>query len=205
MTEPVDLDPDGYTGTYKLVGGSLCLDFANLVSYRGTPRRHDWLVPPGNLARWARAAGAPTPSGLSTSLEPWVVPRPLERLRESVAGVFLAVAAGQEPDARDLEAIARPAAGALGRRTLRFDGGLARWRADAPTLPETIAADAVRILTDAALIALVRACPGCGWLFLDATRNHRRIWCDSADCGNRARQRRHYERSHVPARRAVAS
>jgi predicted RNA-binding Zn ribbon-like protein len=36
--------------------------------------------------------------------------------------------------------------------------------------------------------------PGCGWLFLDHTRNRSRRWCDPADCGNRARVRAYAER-----------
>jgi predicted RNA-binding Zn ribbon-like protein len=41
---------------------------------------------------------------------------------------------------------------------------------------------------------------GCGWLFLDTTRNHSRRWCSSRDCGNRDRVRRHYTRSRTTAR-----
>jgi len=36
---------------------------------------------------------------------------------------------------------------------------------------------------------------GCGWLFLDTSKNHSRRWCDMNDCGNRAKQRRHYART----------
>ena len=35
---------------------------------------------------------------------------------------------------------------------------------------------------------------GCGWLFIDMSRNHSRRWCDMGDCGNRAKARRHYRR-----------
>ena len=35
---------------------------------------------------------------------------------------------------------------------------------------------------------------GCGWLFLDTSKNRRRRWCDISGCGNRAKQRRHYQR-----------
>jgi predicted RNA-binding Zn ribbon-like protein len=41
---------------------------------------------------------------------------------------------------------------------------------------------------------------GCGWLFLDTTRNHSRRWCSSGDCGNRDRARRHYARNRTTAR-----
>ena len=35
----------------------------------------------------------------------------------------------------------------------------------------------------------------CGWLFLDTSRNHSRRWCSMKDCGNRAKARRHYQRT----------
>ena len=38
---------------------------------------------------------------------------------------------------------------------------------------------------------------GCGWLFLDMSRNRSRRWCDMGDCGNRAKARRHYHRQKV--------
>ena len=46
-------------------------------------------------------------------------------------------------------------------------------------------------------LSALRRCDGdgCGWLFLDTTRNHSRRWCDSLDCGNRARVRA-YARRH---------
>ncbi len=34
----------------------------------------------------------------------------------------------------------------------------------------------------------------CGWLFVDETRNHSRRYCSMKDCGNRAKQRRHWQR-----------
>ncbi len=37
--------------------------------------------------------------------------------------------------------------------------------------------------------------PLCSWVFLDTSRGYRRRWCSSADCGNRARVRRHAART----------
>jgi predicted RNA-binding Zn ribbon-like protein len=34
----------------------------------------------------------------------------------------------------------------------------------------------------------------CSWLFLDRSPARGRRWCSMADCGNRAKARRHYER-----------
>ena len=46
-------------------------------------------------------------------------------------------------------------------------------------------------------LKLVRWCeaPDCEWLFLDRSRNRSRRWCDMTSCGNRAKARRHYERT----------
>ena len=41
---------------------------------------------------------------------------------------------------------------------------------------------------------------GCGWLFLDTSRNRRRRWCTMRGCGNRAKARRFYERMRVEQR-----
>jgi predicted RNA-binding Zn ribbon-like protein len=35
---------------------------------------------------------------------------------------------------------------------------------------------------------------GCGWVFLDMSRNRSRRWCDMEECGNRAKAHRHYKR-----------
>ena len=58
-----------------------------------------------------------------------------------------------------------------------------------------LAVDASDLLTSTDLDR-VRECSGdtCSWLFLDRSRNRSRRWCDMADCGNRAKARRHYSR-----------
>ena len=187
--DPVPLDPGTYAGTYKLIGGSPALDFANLVSYRDTPRAHDWLEPPANLRRWVDAVGLDVPVPASVA--------DLVALREALAAVLLAVADGRDPRGRGLDLIARLAADARARQVLRWDPGdsSAAWRSPDPTLRDLLALDAARLLTDGHLRRRIGACDECRWVYLDTTRNRSRRWCDPADCGNRARQRRHYRRS----------
>jgi predicted RNA-binding Zn ribbon-like protein len=47
-------------------------------------------------------------------------------------------------------------------------------------------------------LAGLRRCPpdagGCGWVFLDHSRNGSRRWCRMADCGTTAKARRLTER-----------
>jgi predicted RNA-binding Zn ribbon-like protein len=188
VARAVDLDPGSYRGTYKLIGGSLSLDFANLVSYRGSDREHDWLDPLTNARRWADAAGLDAPLPRETAR--------LREFRELVARVFMRIAHGDTPAARDVARIGGVAAAVRGRRRLRFPPGApaAEWTDGAPSVLAEVALDAAALLTSTEALRRISACRECGWLFLDATRNRSRRWCDPADCGNRARQRRHYRR-----------
>ncbi|MEV4087683.1 CGNR zinc finger domain-containing protein [Nonomuraea fuscirosea] len=64
-------------------------------------------------------------------------------------------------------------------------------------IPDRAAEAALDVLRTADLTR-VRRCPthegGCGWLFLDQSRNGSRRWCRMADCGNTAKARRLTER-----------
>jgi predicted RNA-binding Zn ribbon-like protein len=46
-------------------------------------------------------------------------------------------------------------------------------------------------------MARVKRCPGCGWLFLDTSRNGMRRWCSMEDCGSEAKSKRQYERKRA--------
>lgn len=188
MAHPVALDPGPYRGTYKLIGGAPAIDFANLVSYRGTSRQHDWLEPPANAERWGEAAKLDVPVVTDVVR--------LREFREVLARTFLAVADGANPGVADIAAIGDLAAAGWARRRLRFPDGApaAVWSDAAPSLLTELALDAASLLTSGEALGKVTACPECRWLFLDTSRNHSRRWCDPADCGNRARQRRHYQR-----------
>jgi predicted RNA-binding Zn ribbon-like protein len=60
-------------------------------------------------------------------------------------------------------------------------------------VPDRLAFLAVEMLRTVDL-AQVRVCPlaegGCGWLFLDRSRNGSRRWCSMEDCGAQAKARR---------------
>lgn len=191
MADALDLDTGDYSGTYKLIGGRPAMDFANLVSYRGTDRAHDWLDPVTNLGRWAEGARIRATPGADIEA--------LRDLRELLARVFLAVADGGDPAVRDVDRIGSLAAAASARRRLCFPPGAdaASWTDAELSLLDEVVLDAAAILISAETLRKVSACGECRWVFLDTTRNHRRRWCDPADCGNRSRQRRHYRRKQV--------
>jgi predicted RNA-binding Zn ribbon-like protein len=64
-------------------------------------------------------------------------------------------------------------------------------------IADLVAQDAADLLAGTDLTRL-GCCPvdagGCGWLFLDHSRNHSRRWCTMADCGTEVKARRLTER-----------
>ncbi|MDY7552284.1 CGNR zinc finger domain-containing protein [Pseudomonas sp. FG1] len=48
------------------------------------------------------------------------------------------------------------------------------------------------------LVAKIKQCEGCTWLFIDTSKNHRRRWCAMATSGNRAKAQRHYQSKAAP-------
>lgn len=71
---------------------------------------------------------------------------------------------------------------------------LLRWR---------LVESAVVLLTSERL-ARVKACPACGWFFLDVSKNRSRRWCSMTNCGSLAKARAYYQRSRRRAGRARA-
>ena len=59
-----------------------------------------------------------------------------------------------------------------------------------------VARSAGELMTSDRLVR-VRECAddrGCGYLFIDTSRNHSRRWCSMETCGNRAKASRSYKR-----------
>ncbi len=65
----------------------------------------------------------------------------------------------------------------------------------------SVARSAGELLT-ASELDRIRECASdrCSWLFLDCSRSRRRRWCDMKTCGNRAKARRHYQRTRQSSR-----
>jgi predicted RNA-binding Zn ribbon-like protein len=213
--------PIGPDATPHEDGGRLCLAAVNTVLWRrsdapvdrigGYPEllrlvgRAGWLGSAPELAAELAAAAEAHPAAARRALA-----RAVE-LREALFPLFSAVAAGQRPDAAHLEMLNEALAESLGRlAVLPLPGSrafVAGWQeCTALDLPRwQIAASAGLLLTSAERDR-VKQCPGdrCGWVFVDASRNRSRRWCDSRECGNRERVRAHYERTRFKGRSRVA-
>jgi predicted RNA-binding Zn ribbon-like protein len=122
-------------------------------------------------------------------------------LRDSIYEIFAAIAHRQSPHATDLITLNAALSETLARSQIAptDTGFIWQWAGDGDALDRplwSIARSAADLLTSDDLQRVGQCADdrGCGWLFLDASRNHTRRWCDIRDCGNRAKAHRHYER-----------
>lgn len=123
-------------------------------------------------------------------------------LREAIYRLLLARVYKTTPPAQSLtvlnEVLSKP--GPILKASSSGQGYVWQSRAadgDVGDLLTPIALSAVE-LTTGGRSAKVRQCQddrGCGWLFVDESRAQNRRWCSMGDCGNRAKARRHYERT----------
>jgi predicted RNA-binding Zn ribbon-like protein len=195
---------------FELRGGAPCLDFVNTVGWRLTDRPTDYLSSYEDLLAWAGRAGllssdeaVPLSDGAATDPEGAraVMSRAIA-LREALHRVLSAATADEPPDEDAMSVLNRELSVALSRlRVGLAPGGAWVWAWDGdggsplerPLWP--VARSAAELLTSSKL-GRVKVCAGegCGWMFLDESRNGSRRWCDSRDCGNRERVRRHLAR-----------
>jgi predicted RNA-binding Zn ribbon-like protein len=193
-----------------LVGGHPALDLVNTVE-RGRGERRDHLNDPTALLTWASRAGLIDDGEARALADAWdrdpasglAALAAAREVREALHLALLAAIGVEPPDPEPLERLRERWVAALGRARLAPDPGrTAATRLLVGTDPATLIADraavgAVELLRDAEL-ARLRRCPpeagGCGWVFLDRSRNGSRRWCRMADCGTTVKARRLTER-----------
>lgn len=194
--------------TVKLIGGRLSLDFANTVDWRTSDHPQQLLTSYSDLVAWSRHAGILTDDRAQRCLKeaecrPMEAIAVLERaiaLREAIYRISSAISHGLQPQAVDLDTLNAELSEALARSQIvpTSDGFAWDWVGAGETLDRmlwAVVSDAADLLTSDDM-KRVRGCAGdgCGWLFLDMSRNRSRRWCAMEDCGNRAKARRFYKR-----------
>ncbi len=171
---------------HHFINAMPCLDFANTVVYRNRPdRREDRLRSGADLAAWLRAAGLPAKR--RTALKDAIA------LREAIDGLFRDLAAARPLAGKEWARLIARYRTLLDRNPMRLTPeGLAPATAEAP--PLALIAHSAVTLALSPMIGRVKVCGGCGWLFIDRTRNRSKRWCITAMCGSRAKARRYYAR-----------
>jgi predicted RNA-binding Zn ribbon-like protein len=193
----------------ELVGGHPALDLVNTVAWRHDPgRTTDRLTDADALVGWATGAGLLSVRqaqrfraelAADGSLGPDVLAK-ARSVRALSHRLLQPVAHGRSPGSHDVQAVHHAVVTALKRAEI-VDVVPLRWEVELTSvrsLPTALTIALWRLLQFEDLGRL-REClgGGCGWLFLDRSKNGSRVWCSSGDCGNRTRVRRHYRRHHV--------
>lgn len=171
---------------HHFINGAACLDFANTVVYRNRPeRREDRLRSQADLSAWLKAAGLPP--GRRTRLKDAIA------LRETIDSLFREMAGSRLSSGRNWADLVARYHALLDRGGVTpAHNGLVPASPQAP--PLTQIAHSALALALSPTIGRVKVCGGCGWLFIDRTRNLSKRWCISAMCGSRAKARRYYAR-----------
>jgi predicted RNA-binding Zn ribbon-like protein len=194
----------------RIVGGNVALDLVNTVAPRpATTKATDWLDSPAALLRWACRVGLVNDAEAEVVSSAWAAEpsaavqawHSAVDIREALYVVLAAALGSSEPDdgaVAELERLALRWSAATARSSLRLGGpgeppAVLTAGAGALLIPDRLAYAAVDLARTANLSQL-RACPvaegGCGWLFLDRSRNRSRRWCAMEDCGTQAKSRR---------------
>lgn len=191
------------TSAIDLVGGHVAVDFVNTVSWRLDDQRViDRIADCQSLLDWSRRVrlidsaryGALRTAAADDPGKAREAARRARRLRESLYLALEPRAADREPDPGDLAEFRDLLLDALGHAELAGVRPL-RWKVavrDLHDLPHLLAIRALELLESGDVTQLGQCQDdACGWLFVDRSRSRNRRWCSSADCGNRARARRH--------------
>jgi predicted RNA-binding Zn ribbon-like protein len=196
--------------SFELVAGHLALDFVNTVDWRGNPaRRKDLLTSADDLVAWAVCARLVSPAEARALVrearrDARRAERTLgraRRLRELLARAFAPAGSDARPAPRDLRLLNSLLGAALRKRHLEVRGTACVWSWSREADPldwllwPIVLAGAELLTSDKRTGVRECAGEGCGWLFLDTSRNRRRRWCTMQGCGNRAKVRRFYERA----------
>jgi predicted RNA-binding Zn ribbon-like protein len=195
-------------GNLELIGGKLCLDFANTAGMHASENPKENLNTYDELVDWSHHAGILSENDAQKLIReaarnPSESERVLRRaieLREAIYSIFSTVALGTPPKKEALTIFNRNLSKSMARSQLipAKTGFLWSINGNKDTLDwmlNPVVRSAADLLTSDRL-KRVKICAddrGCGWLFLDSSRNRSRRWCTMKDCGNRAKARRFYK------------
>ena len=193
-----------------LKSGHPALEFTNSVNNHASEQPGETLFKHEDLLLWAQKTGLLhreqteilMRKASSQPDEAAVLFAKSLELRECIYRIFVAQAKGKSPPESDiatLNSVLRHLT--HGAQVVHASGRFEwQWHFDEHALEAPlciVALSAVDLMTSESY-KWVGQCAdedGCGWLFVDTSKNHSRRWCDINDCGNRAKQRRYQKRA----------
>jgi predicted RNA-binding Zn ribbon-like protein len=194
---------------YDFDAGDLSLDFANTKVWHASEKPEERLNSYADLVAWGEQAGLIAPE-LARRLYNLAIEQPANsdegyhfaiQVREALYRIFSNRYAGKSIPEADLAVLNSVVREAMAHLQLTSLAGEFHWKWTAEIdgtnlILWPIARSAAELLTSDKG-SNVRECEddrGCGYLFIDQSKNHSRRWCSMESCGNRAKARRHYSR-----------
>ena len=180
------------------ISGQLCLDFCNTFDHMQTPPEYDFFPDRAVVLRWGQAAGIL--SAGSKDL-PLAEERSLKKLLQTRALIFKLLfpfTCSTLPSRTDLDLFNTLLQEKTAKTKIVLDGSGFSLIFSTDDALEQIEYEVMHSTSNLLLSITpgrLKQCEGCGWLFYDMSRTHARRWCTMQLCGNRAKARRHYERS----------
>jgi predicted RNA-binding Zn ribbon-like protein len=189
----------------------LCLDFANTADWHAAPRPSETLTDYTALVAWARRVdlvdeqeeqqllhlAEAQPDAAGSALADAVM------LREAIYRLFSATGGRRAFEQADLDLLNRWVSdAAVHREIVRLDTGFASaWLSNGAELtwllwPIAVSAGRLLLSEERERVKECEDDRGCGYLFLDTSHNRSRRWCTMESCGNRAKVRRHRQKTH---------
>lgn len=197
--------------SFRYLAGDVSLDLVNTVDWTAGGLVAERLVDYTALVTWAEGAGLLVRADAARLVrrsstrgaEAARVHAEARRLRTLIREVSLGVSRGAV-DPAPLARLNGAARNAAGHRRLELSlwpktiGLLWGWQGmgvslDSPLWPVVLAASGLLTSADAGRIRVCQG-QGCGWMYVDRSRNGLRRWCAMDLCGGREKARRHYAR-----------
>jgi len=199
LTQP----PPRQLDNLEWVGGHPALDFINTVhAWLGEQPGEEYLHGFPELLRWSRMAGLIGPNGTRAldaggAAAQAKAHRAALALRADLHRLFHAVAGGRPLDQAALDRVTAVLRDTVAWRRITAEGGNICCGWDFTGAPPAailgpVVWQAVELLERGPLDR-IKECPydgGCGWLFIDTSKNRSRTWCSMKTCGTLAKVRR---------------
>ena len=179
-----------------LYGGVLCLDFVNTVQDRTKEPMVNYLNTPEDWIAWLIRVGL-VRLPVELNIEKIQI-QLLTKNRETIFRLITSIVSSREISSSLWADVNAEIQKAFGKVILTNTKGkiLPRWTFD-ETNPMNYQYPIFKSLYDLLLsenLSRIKSCGGCGWLFLDTSKNSSRRWCDMRFCGSQDKSKRYYHR-----------